>query len=622
MSASFRFPLALGLLLALPVSLAGQVLNNTGGSLFIGSGAELYTPDNVNNSGINAAADITIAGDGQLTVDGDGRQVINNSTLQNDGLLRLETADFINGAGAAYSGGGTVQFASGNPTTDVALLEMNGDAIDTLILDGPAVQQDGDPDNLRITGALRLNLGVLDPGVSNTIVYQGDPAELQSATGFAGPNTFSYVAGRFQQSGTGNLFYPIGVNQVPSSRVDWRPIQLWGVQGSSPSIAAIAATGVGLATGLGVGTVNTTRSWNLQLAGGTYNGADSVSIPVSSLDNLVSANPSAGELQTYVVAQAPASSRYTSLGGNFSQMLPDSIITSDSLLGPGLGTFTLGRCQYLPPDTLLADQDSICLGDSAFVEALNLDPEADEYQWQVSLNGAGGPYTNIGPAMTLSAADTLDLLDTLSQSSTFQVITSRTGPDACEQVASSTSDDTARIDVIPGLRLDVSAFLEGPYDPATNSMSLANLRSIPGLNNDLVERYGPGGTAGDTVMSTGTSVPANAVDVVALELWNDGPDPDALPDMMADSTFGWLLSDGSVVRFKDGGTGPVVDPNFCDTTGGQHFVVVRHRNHLPIVTASTLNFSSGMAASRIRPSHTAFRAEYARVARPAPAGRG
>jgi hypothetical protein len=124
---------------------------------------------------------------------------------------------------------------------------------------------------------------------------------------------------------------------------------------------------------------------------------------------------------------------------------------------------------------------------------------------------------------------------------------------------------------VAGLRLSPTVLLQGPYDSVTTSMR-TSLRT--------------GGMLSARFPSV--AIPAYAVDSVNIEI--------------RDSTSGavstvrrfspaWLLSDGSVRGFTDTtqtGVG-------FDAPAGAYYVVIRHRNHLAIMSSAAITLS-GTAA--------------------------
>jgi hypothetical protein len=98
----------------------------------------------------------------------------------------------------------------------------------------------------------------------------------------------------------------------------------------------------------------------------------------------------------------------------------------------------------------------------------------------------------------------------------------------------------------------------------------------------LLPKYQPFRSAPWNYMGTESKAtfPANVVDWILIELRSDST-------TIVSRRAGLLLSDGSVVDID--GSGPV---KFKNVSGGNYYVVVRHRNHLAIMTASAIPLSS------------------------------
>jgi hypothetical protein len=138
------------------------------------------------------------------------------------------------------------------------------------------------------------------------------------------------------------------------------------------------------------------------------------------------------------------------------------------------------------------------------------------------------------------------------------------------------------------VKVDATVLLEGPSD---NGVMLANINDL------LVETYGVdegsslpsldvfGNQPNFQRMTSGT-VPANAVDVVVVSIRNES-DIEVKSDTSQSASSGrqlaWLLTDGSLVNFSNG-TGDVRLFNQSLRRGGNFNVVVRHRNHLTIMS--------------------------------------
>lgn len=149
------------------------------------------------------------------------------------------------------------------------------------------------------------------------------------------------------------------------------------------------------------------------------------------------------------------------------------------------------------------------------------------------------------------------------------------------------------ITVNPSLKLDLRVMLEGALD---TSGAVPDM--IPGLNigggYTLLDSIFGAGTIG-TVDGSGFMVPAdsnasvpnlptNIIDLIRIELRSTAA------GAMVDSAYVWLMPDGSVRDFSTGVTRAYAD--FCAQTGnGDYYVVVRHRNHVAIMTRNPFTLS-------------------------------
>jgi len=141
------------------------------------------------------------------------------------------------------------------------------------------------------------------------------------------------------------------------------------------------------------------------------------------------------------------------------------------------------------------------------------------------------------------------------------------------------SEPNPHILLISGLKFSANVLLMGadPDEDGTMSNSLGALLSTfeNGNGGDPLS-YGP------IEMGFSQTVPGNAVDVVKIELRTA---PNAAPTT---SGYAWLLTDGSIVDFQSG-SGEV---NICGASAGDYFIVVKHRNHLPIITEVSVTLAT------------------------------
>ena len=134
-----------------------------------------------------------------------------------------------------------------------------------------------------------------------------------------------------------------------------------------------------------------------------------------------------------------------------------------------------------------------------------------------------------------------------------------------------------------GTPLYVKVFLQGPYNTGSHNMNanLRNLSSFPKTqpyNASLWNYYG---------LESVLSVPNNVVDWVLVQLRTG---------LTANTTFaqrtGFLLQDGTVVDLD--GTTPI---NFNVDPSVSFYIVVKHRNHLAVMSNSAVTLSSLSSSS-------------------------
>ncbi len=118
----------------------------------------------------------------------------------------------------------------------------------------------------------------------------------------------------------------------------------------------------------------------------------------------------------------------------------------------------------------------------------------------------------------------------------------------------------------PLVRLSVKAFLQGPYSSGAMSTAL-------NTGGYLVSHFGA------------IPIPYRAVDSIQLEIRNAAS---AAASTVRKFAPEWLLADGTIRSFSD----TTLSYAEFDTTEGSYYIVVRHRNHLAIMsaTAQTLSY--------------------------------
>ncbi len=121
-----------------------------------------------------------------------------------------------------------------------------------------------------------------------------------------------------------------------------------------------------------------------------------------------------------------------------------------------------------------------------------------------------------------------------------------------------------------------TVFLEGAYNGTNLNTSLNT--SIPANQPYAINGHNGGENAG--------TIPANAVDWVLVELREAGSAATALSSTKVGSAAGFLLEDGTI-KATDGSGNLTI--SLDGNSGSDFFVVVYHRNHLAIMSASAVS---------------------------------
>ncbi|MFY0591818.1 dockerin type I domain-containing protein [Roseivirga sp.] len=137
------------------------------------------------------------------------------------------------------------------------------------------------------------------------------------------------------------------------------------------------------------------------------------------------------------------------------------------------------------------------------------------------------------------------------------------------------------------IQVAATVFLEGAWN-GTNAMNTtledANLVSASAPYN------GTNSHAGSESVASAAAVPDGAVDWVLVELREAGSAAGAVNSTRKGSAAGFLMSNGSI-KAIDGTSNLSI--NLSGNTGTDYYVVIYHRNHLPIMSANAIVGSSG-----------------------------
>lgn len=221
----------------------------------------------------------------------------------------------------------------------------------------------------------------------------------------------------------------------------------------------------------------------------------------------------------------------------------------------------------------------VCPGDTGQINLAGADATGTNFQWQDSTGSA--TFNNL-------AGQTNDVLntDTLFADRAFRVIA-----DGGIEAFRYENDTTAsfKFGVTDNVAMKVRAFLEGPYNGTSMGLPNPVFADLEAIFKNAVQP--------DTTRMYAASkytAPANAVDVIAVELRTVRDDATSL--VAGSSKLAWLLSDGTIADFRTGDTGINVAYS-CDDNidpNAAYYVVIRHRNHLPMITASPVSFTPGI----------------------------
>ncbi len=126
-----------------------------------------------------------------------------------------------------------------------------------------------------------------------------------------------------------------------------------------------------------------------------------------------------------------------------------------------------------------------------------------------------------------------------------------------------------------------TVFLEGAYNGANLNTSL----------NTGIPTTQPYTNNGHTGGETAGSIPANAVDWVLVELREAASAAAALSSTKVGSAAGFLMNDGSI-KATNGTANLTV--SLTGNSGSDFYVVIYHRNHLPVMSAHAISESSSV----------------------------
>ena len=149
--------------------------------------------------------------------------------------------------------------------------------------------------------------------------------------------------------------------------------------------------------------------------------------------------------------------------------------------------------------------------------------------------------------------------------------------------------------VNPTVKINLKALLNGANDGSggMNANIISVLKNVY-ENGNASTPYAGGSLQGALGTSGAMAIPndggaGNAVDVVQIELRDQ-----TNPNTIVATTYGFIMADGDVRDFPGGASTYVAisDVNFCGVLDGDYYVVVKHRNHLPIRSANPITLTN------------------------------
>ncbi len=170
----------------------------------------------------------------------------------------------------------------------------------------------------------------------------------------------------------------------------------------------------------------------------------------------------------------------------------------------------------------------------------------------------------------------------LQFNATYTGFNDETNDSSVHLIGSSAGETEACPMMTGGVSVDVKVFLEGAMDGAGTAMTTTLATGFTGnvIPSEQPYNAAPWNYAGTESFST---VPADATDWVLVQLATG-----QATATVVESKAGIALSDGSVVDAVNGG--PLTFSSASAST--PYFVIVRHRNHLPIATPAAVTGGS------------------------------
>lgn len=273
-------------IITLANSSQAQHLFNAGTTVSIGSNTILYVAKDIVNNGL----------------------IINNGDIQVGGLWQNN--------GIYESGSGQLTLTS----TQTQTINHNDQSFTRLTISGGGEKIFGA--NITIENELVLNNGILKSS-------GGAKISITENAAITGGSKTSFIEGPLYHTGTGNKYYPIGINNI------FLPVELLGIEGTIPTVGILLhAPNPNLDVDASLKAVTDQQYWQLDVLSGSFNNAI---IKLSVVEELFLET-----IQDAVVVQSTdLDTPFSSIGGaNITGDVMDGSVTSVGLATQAL--FTIG----------------------------------------------------------------------------------------------------------------------------------------------------------------------------------------------------------------------------------------------------------------------------------------
>lgn len=207
------------------------------------------------------------------------------------------------------------------------------------------------------------------------------------------------------------------------------------------------------------------------------------------------------------------------------------------------------------------------------------DPGDDSGEWLEDTDLDGISSDEIGTKLSQTLSDHTFTFPIPSGASNMSIRVHIATTDGSEEVIIDNVRISAANNAPTTATVAASVFLEGAYNGTDLNTTLNP--SIP-----TTQPYNRNGHSGGIA----PSIPANAVDWVLVELREAGSAAGALSTTKVGSVAGFLMKDGSI-KATDGTSDLTVA--LTGNTGSDFYVVIYHRNHLPIMSANAISETGG-----------------------------